>query len=363
MKRRIAMLVVVVMCAGCAAAPDVVDQPDEEEIARLQQYEVEQREVEFYAADALVHGTLTIPRGREDAPGVVLVAGSGPTDRDWNNPLLPGDGGTAQELAERMAQAGVAVLRYDKRGTGHTELPGNIRWGDYLEELEEAVARLETAEEVDPQRLYVAGHSEGGAHALRAVAQQRIEVQGVMLLSVPGRTIRQLVVDEVREDLAAVGMTEQVKQAELRSLQQALDSIARGEEVDARSVSDIPGLVSLVAILQQEDSRQFAAELLNWDPTEAIRRVDVPILVLNGLKDLQVDPERDARRLYEAADQTNEQVELALVEHADHVLKHQSMDRDEIATQPSLTYNDPARVLDEAVLETLVRWVRDDQQQ
>ena len=65
-----------------------------------------------------VYGTVVRPAGPGPFPAVVMVAGSGPTDRDWNSPLLPGSNGSARLLAEALARAGIASLRYDKRASG-----------------------------------------------------------------------------------------------------------------------------------------------------------------------------------------------------------------------------------------------------
>lgn len=357
MKRWTWIALVALLCAGCSSGPEVVGDVDDEIVEKMSRFEVSEKEVHFEAEGTRIYGTLTRPAGKDDAPGVILIAGSGPTDRDWNNPLLPGDNGTAIELSTRLAQAGVASLRYDKRGTGRTELSGAITWEDYLAEVKAAKNTLAADENVDAGRIFVAGHSEGGAHALRAVAEQWIEVRGVMLLATPGRPTDRLVLDQVGEQLEEAGMSSEAVESELSSLASAMDTIARGQSVEASRVSEIPGLVALVQTLQTEDAEQFAAELLGWNPTRAIARIDRPMLIVQGLKDTQVDPDEDARRLYDAAHKHNEDVELALVEDADHVLKHQPIPREELGGQFALTYNDPTRRLDEAVLTTMVSWI------
>src|SRR5215470_17165719 len=75
-------------------------------------------EVSWPLDSTTVYGTLVRPSGPDPFPAVVMVAGSGPTDRDWNSPLLPGTNGSARLLAEALAQAGIASLRYDKRASG-----------------------------------------------------------------------------------------------------------------------------------------------------------------------------------------------------------------------------------------------------
>lgn len=356
MKRWISLIVLALLVGGCASGADVVDGIDDDTADKLDRFESEQHEIAFEAAGVQVHATLTTPAGKSDAPAVVLVAGSGPTDRDWNNPLLPGDNGTAIELSDRLAEAGIATMRYDKRGTGMTELPGVITWDDYLTELEEAVKRVEQVEGIDEERIFVAGHSEGGLHALRAKTEGRIDVAGLVLLATPGRTTEELVLSQVDEQLEDAGMPRESIDQELASLKTAMDAVSRGETVDAHRVSDIPGLIALVETLQTEDAEQFAAELLGWDPARAIGDIERSILIVNGLKDTQVDAEDDGQRLFEAADDEAD-VTLALIEDADHVFKFQPVPVEELGTQFSLTYNDPTRHLEEALLEALASWI------
>jgi uncharacterized protein len=75
-------------------------------------------EVTWPLGPTTVYGTVVMPEGAGPFPGVVLVAGSGPTDRDWNSPLLPGSNGSGRLLAEALGRAGFASLRYDKRASG-----------------------------------------------------------------------------------------------------------------------------------------------------------------------------------------------------------------------------------------------------
>src|SRR5437588_12470388 len=78
----------------------------------------ESSEVTWQLGSTTVYGTLVRPLGPGPFPAVVMVAGSGPTDRDWNSPLLPGSNGSARLIAESLARAGIASLRYDKRASG-----------------------------------------------------------------------------------------------------------------------------------------------------------------------------------------------------------------------------------------------------
>src|SRR5207248_9678945 len=92
----------------------------------------ESSDIDWRLGSTSIYGTLVRPSGPGPFPAVVMVAGSGPTDRDWNSPLLPGPNGSARLLAEALAGAGIASLRYDKRASGpHAceNMPALIRKG------------------------------------------------------------------------------------------------------------------------------------------------------------------------------------------------------------------------------------------
>ena len=101
----------------------------------------ESSEVNWQLDSTTVYGMLVKPTGPGPFPAVVMVAGSGPTDRDWNSPLLPGSNGSARLIAEALAQAGIATLRYDKRGSGpHARenvplLIGKVTMQSFVDEL------------------------------------------------------------------------------------------------------------------------------------------------------------------------------------------------------------------------------------
>ncbi len=106
---------------------------------------VESTEVSWPLESTTVYATLVRPAGAGPFAAVVMVAGSGPTDRDWNTPLLPGTNGSARLLAEALARAGIASLRYDKRPSGAhmmenmPALVGRISMQSHLDELAGAV--------------------------------------------------------------------------------------------------------------------------------------------------------------------------------------------------------------------------------
>ena len=140
-----------------------------------------------------MQGTLTLPVHGQGIPGVLLIAGSGPSDRDWNSEGLSGQNGSGRLLAEALSAHGIVVLRYDKRGTGQTQAHPPHRWEDYTAEQKGGLEFLSKTGQVDPSRIYVLGHSEGALHALRLSQKTDIKLAGVGLLAAPGRRLAQLI--------------------------------------------------------------------------------------------------------------------------------------------------------------------------
>src|SRR6516165_4600214 len=129
-------------------------------------------EVHWSVDSIEMDGTLVLPAGAGPFPAVLLVAGSGPTDRDWCSPLLPGSNGSARLLAEELARSGFATLRFDKRASGpHARqnaqaLLGRMSMRSHEDEVAGAVRTLAARPEIRRDRLFALGNSEGTIHVL-----------------------------------------------------------------------------------------------------------------------------------------------------------------------------------------------------
>lgn len=312
-----------------------------------------EEEVTFEAAGMSVHGTLTLPVGEGPYPTLLLIAGSGPTDRDWNSPLLPGTNGSAALLARALAEQGVASLRYDKRGTGKTGIPETVTWADYLAEQQAALGFLRAEPKVDGKNLYVAGHSEGAAHALKLAAAEGEAIAGVILLSPAGRPLLQVVMDQLTPQLRGA-LPPDAAEKELASMQAAFTAIANGEPVTPSEVTQIPGLQNVLTAFLAPASVGFARELLVFDPQAAFAALPHRTLIVSGGKDLQVSAERDVKPLAAARP---ENTTLVLIEDADHVLKAEPRPVEELNPQAGLQYNAEGRTLADGVVEAIVAFI------
>ncbi|HOU40196.1 MAG TPA: hypothetical protein PK829_02905, partial [Promineifilum sp.] len=165
-------------------------------------------EVSWPLDDTTVGATLTRPEGDGPFPAVVFVAGSGPTDRDWTSPLLPGRNGSAALLADVLTRAGYATLRYDKRFTGPfaqqnmPKLLGNISFQSHLDELASAVDYLVAQPGIDPAQVFVLANSEGTLHAMNyQTSDPATPFAGLILTGAPGRPLTEVLHQQISENV------------------------------------------------------------------------------------------------------------------------------------------------------------------
>jgi pimeloyl-ACP methyl ester carboxylesterase len=246
------------------------------------------------ATNVRLAGSLTIPPGAGPFPAVLLIAGSGPLDRDetlfGHKPFLV--------LADHLTRRGIAVLRVDKRGIGKsTGDHAKATTADFASDVEAGVQFLKSRPEVDARKISLVGHSEGGLIA-PLVATRNPAVTSIVLLAGPGVRGDQLIVTQIVDDAKAAGWTEArltPYEALLRNLFAAITSAPNASEAAARArdvmqaARDVHGLSDdeMTTEIQSWTSDWFRF-FLSYDPVPALRQVKGPVLAINGSKDLQV---------------------------------------------------------------------------
>lgn len=306
-----------------------------------------------------VDGTLVRPPGRGPFPAVVLVAGSGPTDRNWNSPLLPGSNGSAHLIAEALARAGFASLRYDKRVVGpHARenlqvLMGKVSMQSHLDELASAVRTLASQPYVRDKRIFALANSEGTLHALSyQVHSPAIPFAGLVLIAPPGRPVGAV----ARSQLAAQAAGVPNGDALLALYDAAIARFMAGEPI-APDPALPQGVQLLLQSLETPANLPFARELWTADAAPLLRQVDVPVLIVIGKKDLQVDWQADGEPLQHAA-AGHANVTFRFPENANHVLKHEPRPRSELVPAAiTESYNGPDTQLDAEALAGILEWL------
>jgi dienelactone hydrolase len=205
-------------------------------------------------------GTLTVPRGKGPFPAVVLVHGSGPHDRDETV------GGTKpfKDLAQGLASRNIAVLRYVKR-TKQYPVPeaAPTMTAETVEDALRAVDLLRHQPEIDPKRIYVLGHSQGG-YLMPRIMQRDAKLAGVIVMAGNVRPLEELVIEQTEYLLSLSGGGTAVQRARL-------------EQLKSNPWSALPGL-----------PQSYRDDLKGYNPAVEARKVDMPMLVLQGERDYQV---------------------------------------------------------------------------
>lgn len=260
-----------------------------------------EREVRFSGRDGFeLVGTLASPPKAVRSPAVLLLPGSGPTDRNGNQPpLLVTD--LLKSIATDLANHGVASLRFDKRAAhGYATkwprdakaMPRFFDWDAFVQDAEAAFAFLKTCKEVDGGRLGLLGHSEGGSLVLAMVERAKVgPVKAIALLSTPGRPISEVLHSQIARSVAKLPGDQ--GKPYLEELDRLTAAIGRTGEVPAE-VS--PGLRPLFPAY----IGPYFKGWLNLRPIDACRRFDGAALVLNGEKDIQISATLDAPPLAKA---------------------------------------------------------------
>ena len=262
-----------------------------------------------------LEGTLTVPRGSAARyPCLVLVSGSGQQNRDeeimQHRPFLV--------LADYLASRGIAVLRYDDRGVGAST--GPLDSADtrlFAEDAEAMFNAVKGNPHVDPARLGIGGHSEGGAIAPMVAARNK-EVKFVVMLAGQGCTGLDVLLQQNEAIYRASGLSQRlldVRMACMRELfnlpagsnQKAYKEVINRhtagltkEQVDSIGL----GRGTAAAMKQQLDSR-WMQTFLTLDPADYLPRVKCPMLALNGSKDSQVLAEPNQQRIKQLCPQAD----------------------------------------------------------
>jgi pimeloyl-ACP methyl ester carboxylesterase len=249
-------------------------------------------------------GTLTVPILKGTFPVALIIAGSGPTDRDGNNPQMKNN--SLLLLAHELAAQGIASIRYDKRGIGASKgaliSEENLRFENYAEDAKAWVAQLKADSRFN--KLIIIGHSEGSLLGLLACEQADVFVS----LAGAGRPIDVILKEQLAVQLKG-------KKKLLRAANEGISKLKQGKLVE-----DAP--VELFGLFRPS-VQPYMMSWMKYDPAVEISKLKIPIVIIQGSTDLQVQV-KDAELLHAASPGSR----YIIIEGMNHIFKLAPSDRE-----------------------------------
>lgn len=277
----------------------------------------------------IIEGTLLVPDSEDKIPVALMIAGSGPTDRDGNQPAMMND--SLKMLTTDLLKSEVATLRYDKRGVGKSIDAGsneaNLRFEHYISDAEAWIDWLDR--DTRFSSVFVIGHSEGSL--VGSVAAQGKNVDGFISIAGPGRAMDKLLKDQLKFQPPEIWG---------RSLP-IIDKLAQGETV--RDIAPV------FYPLFRPSVQPYLISCMRYNPCREIAKLTIPVLIVQGTTDIQVG-EADARLLAES----NSKAELKMIAGMNHILKEADSNR----MKNIQTYNQTELPIKADVVEAIVGFVR-----
>lgn len=279
------------------------------ELLKKSDQAVEEQETgEIVQADlknGTIKGLLETPKNEGPFPVMIIIAGSGPTDKDGNSIANPGKNNSLKMLAESLAEKGIASIRYDKRGIGdNMQLAGEEKDLRFEQYIDDAAAWAQFAKKDGRfSKVGIIGHSEGSLIGMAAAKKTETDI--FISLAGAGEPIDQVLIKQLEEQLTPTLLTES---------KDILAKLKQGKQV---------GTVS--ADLQSVFRPSVQPYMISWiqyNPIELVKELNIPVLLVNGNRDIQVQA-TNAKALHNEKKDS----ELLILEKMNHVLKEAPEDR------------------------------------
>ncbi|MEC4005284.1 alpha/beta hydrolase [Flavobacterium sp. SUN052] len=256
--------------------------------------------------NSLLKGTLFLPEKiSKKTKLVILIAGSGPTNRNGNS-TIGGVNNSLKFLAEGLTQNGIAVFSYDKRGLnkldGKTIDEKSVVFEDFINDAKDVIAYFKVQKKY--AKIIIAGHSEG---SLIGMVAANGNADGYVSIAGPGRPIDEILSEQIAKNSPAM------KEA----VDKDLAILKEGKTFENKN--------PMLASLFRESIQPYMISWIKYNPISEIKKLHIPILIINGTKDIQV-PTSDAELLHNATPKS----ELKIIENMNHIFKEILNDDDNI---------------------------------
>lgn len=278
--------------------------------------------------DDFIDGTLVTPEEPADIL-MIFTQGSGPTDRDGNQPTLNNDG--IKKISRILADSNAAAtFRYDKRIFNMRETrqkESDLRFENFVNDLENIVSYFK--ESGNYSKIVLAGHSQGSLVSI--LAAQNSEVNGLISLAGPAKTIDSMIVEQYSKQVPQL-------EKELRSNFETL-----------RETGNITNFNPVFGSIFKPSVQPFIHSWMMYSPSEEIKKLEIPVLIVNGTKDFQVS-EQDA----EALSASYPEADVKIIENMNHVFR--SVESEDLLVN-SKTYNEPLRPIHPELIPAIIQFL------
>ncbi len=288
------------------------------------------KEVSLHVDTLTLHGTLTIPDQGTHVPVALIIAGSGPTDRNGNNTQMTNN--CLKMLADSLASHGIASLRYDKRVFAVMNDPNfhedSLLFDDFVKDAVSWLRYLK--KNYNFTRYVLIGHSQGSLIAILAAQQEQVD----KLISIAGAGV----------PIGQVLKKQFLAQPEFvrKDALPIIDSLAMGHRV-----THVPMILLSVF---RPSVQPFLISWMKYNPANEISKLDIPVLIIQGNHDIQVDT-TNAVILHKAAHRSR----LVIIQGMNHIMKNAPMQR-----RANLkTYYDPDLPLSQELVKQIVSFIKE----
>lgn len=306
-------------------------------IAWAQKGSISIEEPVFLNSDT-ISGTLVSPfdlsksKNIRKTPLIIIIPGSGPTDRNGNSALAQGENNTFKYLADSLMKKGIATYRYDKIGIGSSSKvvsEDNLRFEDNVKAVLAIFAHFR--EDIGFKKIYIMGHSEGSLIGM--LAMQKCKATGYISLAGPAQNAHSVLIDQISKSVPDPLKTQAIEK---------LDSVKAGIVVEKYNF--------MLASILRKSLQPYLQSWFKYTPSIEIAKIDQPVLIVQGGRDIQV-PSIEGETLFKAKPGAKYMHYLEM----NHVLKKV----DESREQNLAAYADEDFPFPPTLIDDLAKWVNE----
>ena len=279
------------------------------------------------SVNEFIDGTLTSPENIENPPLVILIQGSGPTDRDGNQMMMKNDG--SKKIAHQLAENGIASYRFDKRIFKMNKFKikeEDLRFQDFATDVNSILEYFKADKNFG--KIILAGHSEGSLIGMLAAEHG---ADAFISLVGPGRSIDKIIVEQLAKQSEELSENARISFDEMKT--------------NGSTSNYSPYLESIF----RSSVQPYINSWMKYDPAAEISKLDIPVLIINGSNDLQVDV-KDAELLKEA----KPDAKLVILENMNHIFREIKGEN----LENTKAYNEPNRPLHPELIPVLTDFIK-----